>query len=170
MHFAYKYVYFCINISTHPHPPQYAWGKTAQKAACFMGRARRGWAICLSRTWSRLFQSLTPEFLVITQSLRVTCLFSSLISTTVYNRMSASSGSAAACVSCPAPWVRPNDVLLRQEETAACVMLSIVCSPLGSFLTKTKILFAKYMGVEEKVRWLLGLWCFCHYRKVCSAR
>lgn len=97
--------------------------------------------------------------------------FVSPSSSTVYNKISTFSCSATACISCPTPWVRLCDKHTAQpKETTACVMLSIVCSPLGSFLTKTKILFAKFMGVEEKVRWLLGLWCFCHYRKVCSVR
>lgn len=67
-------------------------------------------------------------------------------------------------------WDSVTNIQLSQDKTTACVMFSIVCSPLGNLLTKTKILFAKFMGVDEKVRWLPGLWCFCHYKKVCSAR
>ena len=60
------------------------------------------------------------------------------------------------------------NILFIQEQMTACVMLTVVGSPIGNFLTKTRILFAKFMGMEEKVKGLLGLWCFCHYRKLCS--
>lgn len=172
MYFVYKYVYFYIKVSTPPHPSWYTWARKTSPRGCTFYGPRLQRLRTLSRIWSRLFQSLTPDCLVIMQSLCVTCLFSSLpihpLFTIKYRRSAAQQQHVFH-----APlhgWDCVTNILLSQEETTACVMLSIVCSPLGSFLTKTKIVFAKFMGVEEKVRWLLGLWCFCHYRKVCSVR
>ena len=87
-----------------------------------MDHARRGWALFLSRTWSRLFQSLTPDCLVTVQSLNVACLFSSLpIPSTIYNETWASSCSATACISCPALWVRLCNKRTAQPRGDNCI-------------------------------------------------
>lgn len=129
-----------------------------------------GWCLyslgTTSRRRSRLLPSLTPDCPVITQVLSVT----STVPSTVYSKMLASSCSVILFIFFVQlhGWHCVINILFIQEQMTACVMLTVVGSPIGNFLTKTRILFAKFMGMEEKVKGLLGLWCFCHYRKLCS--
>lgn len=120
----------------------------------------------MSRMQSRLLPSLTADCPFITQVLCVT----STVPPTVYSKMLASSCSVIVFMFLAQlhGWDCVTNILLCQEHMTTCVTLTIVGSPLGSFLTKTRILFAKFMVMEVKVRGLLGFWCFCHYRKACS--